>query len=734
MRVRYGKPIKVKSLVGNQTSLVFNNAYAGPSDYRTVANGEWIYANGYGLKNFGHPFNLTLNANHIYLFIRLDTYTVSKTAEYSINNDGTLINHESNCYRPVNTNYTIARFTSITEFIGWEAYRWGGDALDDSKHAISFSLIDLTSTFGSGKEPTAQEFYNKYNQYFPLIATGKEITIDDKAGQVSYDKPILLKSLWGDQSNLTAVQPSVSGNYIYLGKDGYSTQSTYNINTNLEDFNTTITSGHKYILVLYQNGSAPYHMVPQPNGDKWRWTTSGTYISGQLNFSYYVADANITLKNFYQGGSGTPTLYKDFFIDLTDTFGAGNEPTATEFYNKYKGYFLDLASGKQIVVGKGKIAGGSSDIYYGYNQQIENGQFENGTSDWVKLESNISIVDGKLRCEPYTYKSLCGFKQDNFKGIVGHKYYIDVQGIDLSNIVNDNTTKIYFSINAANATFIYRTTDLSITNWNTIYECPNVNPTYLTLFRIYLTFNNGTHSGYFDIGSVSIIDLTDWFGAGKEPSTVAKFKEQFTKEYYGFCKTPIKLTRYQIEALPNYGYNQLSNNGNFVSKDSNYSIYNSSGSTWSVSNNEAEVVCSGTQGSGSGFNHGIRNIVEGHKLFITFDLKASAEGNVSVYTERETAFGTKSLSLTTSWQTFNYLITSACTSGSFLFRFFLNGFGTANKKYYLRNIEVIDLTDWYGAGSEPTTIEEFKATFPNKYYPYSKKRLLNKYMINKIID
>ena len=36
------------------------------------------------------------------------------------------------------------------------------------------------------------------------------------------------------------------------------------------------------------------------------------------------------------------------------------------------------------------------------------------------------------------------------------------------------------------------------------------------------------------------------------------------------------------------------------------------------------------------------------------------------------------------------------------------------------------------ANKVPTTIEEFKATFPNKYYPYSKKRLLNKYMINKL--
>ena len=55
-------------------------------------------------------------------------------------------------------------------------------------------------------------------------------------------------------------------------------------------------------------------------------------------------------------------------------------------------------------------------------------------------------------------------------------------------------------------------------------------------------------------------------------------------------------------------------------------------------------------------------------------------------------------------------------------------------KYYARNFILVDLKDWYGEGKEPATIEEFKQTFPNKYYAYSKKRLLNKYMINKLVD
>ena len=50
--------------------------------------------------------------------------------------------------------------------------------------SYSWFIIDLTEAFGSGNEPTAQQFYNKYNKYFSLIAVDEEITIDDKAGKI----------------------------------------------------------------------------------------------------------------------------------------------------------------------------------------------------------------------------------------------------------------------------------------------------------------------------------------------------------------------------------------------------------------------------------------------------------------------------------------------------------------------------------------------------------------------
>lgn len=44
---------------------------------------------------------------------------------------------------------------------------------------------------------------------------------------------------------------------------------------------------------------------------------------------------------------------------------------------------------------------------------------------------------------------------------------------------------------------------------------------------------------------------------------------------------------------------------------------------------------------------------------------------------------------------------------------------------------LIDLTEWYGPGNEPATVEEFRTAFPNQYYPYSQKQVLKRPMINK---
>lgn len=73
-------------------------------------------------------------------------------------------------------------------------------------------VLDLTDIYGAGNEPTATQFYDKYSQYFPLIATGEEITIDDKVGQIP------LKKLLPDEYQEVEYVESPDNQYIDTGK------------------------------------------------------------------------------------------------------------------------------------------------------------------------------------------------------------------------------------------------------------------------------------------------------------------------------------------------------------------------------------------------------------------------------------------------------------------------------------------------------------------------------------
>lgn len=48
------------------------------------------------------------------------------------------------------------------------------------------------------------------------------------------------------------------------------------------------------------------------------------------------------------------------------------------------------------------------------------------------------------------------------------------------------------------------------------------------------------------------------------------------------------------------------------------------------------------------------------------------------------------------------------------------------------HLQIIDLTEIYGAGHEPTTVAEFRAKFPNELYPYAPKCWLTSYKHNLI--
>lgn len=221
--------------------------------------------------------------------------------------------------------------------------------------------------------------------------------------------------------------------------------------------------------------------------------------------------------------------------------------------------------------------------------------------------------------------------------------------------------------------------------------------------------------------NVMFIDLTDWYGAGKEPSTVTEFKERFYRDYYGNCSKSIKLTENMINAEPTYRYNQILNlNGSSGQNGINFKVENN------------HITATGT--CTSSFNVELTsfkfNLTDTHQYLLTnysqhMPISELGYASVQLYTSGGPYYGINEN------HTENYI------------RF--TSYGSSNKQYYMRfrfeqgktyNMDyycnLIDLTTWFSSNENIPTVANFKSMFPYKNYPYSTKKILNKYMINEL--
>lgn len=419
------------------------------------------------------------------------------------------------------------------------------------------------------------------------------------------------------------------------------------------------------------------------------------FLKGRIYY-YTIEEAGVVTHNFlpcYRKSDGEIGMYDV----ITKQF----------FTNQGTGTFLKGSNVVNNIVGK--IAGGSSDTYYGYNQMVQNGDMTDGETGWYKVLIDLSFDNNIMTA---TWSASNGrLRQTNVVTQENHKY------LGLCQVCSSLSRTFRMELSRG---WTSGATELTANVWTDVAQFINP-PASATdansYFQIYLS--SGTVPYTLQLKNIMVIDLTDWFGAGKEPSTVEEFKAKFIKDYYGYCPTAIKLTQRQINSEPVYGYNQIANR---ISSSSD-----TAGFSWSWDNNLFTFTASNPQRIY--FNpFSAQNIIQYHKYFISANILTNSN-NIPF------RFGC----LNTNPAIFNmtkglYEKIIECNNGkssSIGFADFTVGQNIGTISGYFM---VIDLTDWYGEGNEPTTVEEFRTTFPNLYYPYSKKRLLNRYMINKLIN
>ena len=167
-------------------------------------------------------------------------------------------------------------------------------------------------------------------------------------------------------------------------------------------------------------------------------------------------------------------------------------------------------------------------------------------------------------------------------------------------------------------------------------------------------------------------------------------------------------------------WNQILQNGNF--ENTSGWANNISGNTISASANELTIAINTLNQNTGIYGSRLYNRIVNHKYLFKLDLYvphattvrfgADSEFQRNVNTGWNTVYGISQSNLTT--KTCTCYITATATQGY-----------STGESFKIRNYQCFDLTQMFGAGNEPTTVDEFTFLFPLSYYDYNVGSLLS---------
>lgn len=326
--------------------------------------------------------------------------------------------------------------------------------------------------------------------------------------------------------------------------------------------------------------------------------------------------------------------------------------------------------------------------------KILNGNFSNGVNSWTSQGSTLSATNNILSMTgsgTYTYT---GVAQSIGLHLANRKYYVSLK----ARVTNSNASNITAFMNS---NIIDRTIgNISSPVMNTWYNISNViTPVAdISVFNIYHYYTDiPTSTGKtMEMKDVIFIDLTTIYGAGNEPSKV--YLDGLISKigwFDGTKKIPSKFV--DDRTLTN-----LFPTGNFAST----SGWLSGGCTISASNNTLTMTGAGTNtycytGKSS------LNYPANHKYYARIKMKPNERCNrLFLYANSGTAgfsFYSNTSITNGNWYTMSGIITASATITNIYARsYYATTTDATGATTDVQEFSVIDLTEMYGAGNEPT--------------------------------
>ena len=415
-------------------------------------------------------------------------------------------------------------------------------------------------------------------------------------------------------------------------------------------------------------------------------------------------------------------------FDLTAMFGEGKEPTADEFRKMFPCDYYPYNEGEWMYAPKGS--------YVKFSQLVENGNFANGFTGWKCDSGSAVVTDGMVVVKNTTdAKYIRINKKYGTKLKASHKYLLKVRGYKTA-----ETTAVFVW---------FQDTSLVIpfgASVNDVYVFSNTQKdNYEMLYMGQNPWVNNNVNSEFGVTNIQVFDLTEMFGEGNEPSSVEEFKALYPEEYYEYTEgryedtggfvvdgekvpqsvdtsfvTPFPEMPEPIEHVENpkvdvtsegVMWNQLVKNPSLQTTDF---VKSAVCGAFSIKDNCLEIVPNSQGSARITIDLGKQSILN-HRYYIVFTAKA-VEDNIRIGSwicDRSVAW-----TLYKDWKRYETIQKLNIQTNEKLYNIIYLGYPSNMVTWYLKNVGVLDLTEMFGEGNEPTSVDQFKQMFPLDYYPY----------------
>lgn len=426
---------------------------------------------------------------------------------------------------------------------------------DDNRWYVKdVQVIDLTSIFGAGNEPSTVETFEAW-------LSENMVEQDYYAYDAGSLVPVTVKGVKRDVGGTTVTNPMPvttlkDENDVVMFPDGLK------------------SAGSVKDEIDWEHGVAVKRVGVVDLGDlTWVYdSTSGSYPvfyayinSLSVNGSKLICEKYIArndgpnwysfINNDQNGKIGAPSSNRPYVIIQDSAYTAASDFTTAmqgvllyyELATPVTYHFATHAELKKrmVKIGESVEVDGIEGETVVWNQLVENGDFSNGISSWVLRQGNSAALSTSDGLELVCVSGASMFPQirtQNKNFVSGNKYYI------AATVKKNNCPITTITVRQANNLWASTAaTQLSIEASQTYTKAATIitaveNYEYMS-FQTVDYVNDDDNRWY--IKDVQCFDLTQMFGSGNEPATVEAFESWLSahggiKDYYPYCAGELK--------------------------------------------------------------------------------------------------------------------------------------------------------------------------------------------------